>query len=142
MRLIEIDDAYGAWGVVVSKEFRATNFGGHKPSPANLHAAFPSIYGPVELDWMLRTAGSGLAAFPGLGYAAYFPAKFTWNVSSTLMGVYDEPNYNPFHNMFTWSYLKSPGVVTIWLWGRGKGNLRKIFAPAMSECECSLRAER
>ena len=121
-RLLEFDDQQSsARGVLFSSAYNSLN-GSELPG---LNATFETIGGPVDADWMLRTAGFGSGLVPGLSNAAYYVVKPAWNLvngASPTAGI-SEPGH-----------ANAPAAAQYWLTS-GK-SLREIFGPALKQCEC------
>jgi hypothetical protein len=90
-----------------------------------LNADFPTIGGPVDADWMLRSAAGGLGRVPGLSHAIYNSGKMIWNIAKRK---------NPLYNLNQAGNANAPSAARMWL-TEGK-TLSEIFEPALQECRC------
>ncbi len=89
-----------------------------------LDAAFPSIGGPVSIDWMMRSGGYGATSIPPMSLLSYSFGKQLWNLMSGT---------GPYTNISSPANLNAPTALTAWLYG-GK-SLEKMFGPALQECK-------
>ena len=90
-----------------------------------LDASFPSLGGPVSIDWMMRSAGAGATSLPGISFISYGIQKSWWNIANGNVpwtNMASEPNWN------------APSALSAWLYG--EQSLEQLFAPAMSQCGC------
>jgi len=108
----------------------------------DLNHDIPSIYGPVDVDWMLRLSYSQLmpllpGSIPSVGdpimgaaqaYSSYFPAKLGWNV---LRSFSDNWSFE-LGSIFQEANIAAPRVLAKWL--HGDKSLAEIFAPALAQC--------
>jgi len=121
-QLIEFDDQQSsALGTLYSHDYNALSFG---EKILNLNATFVTIGGPVDADWMLRSAAFGAGYFL-LSEAVYNAGKVFWNVvngSSPTRGM-SEPGHK-----------NAAAAAEAWL--RSGKSLREIFAPALKQCGC------
>ncbi|MDN4065774.1 MULTISPECIES: hypothetical protein [Ralstonia solanacearum species complex] len=90
-----------------------------------LDASFPSVGGPVSIDWMMRSAGGGATSMPIVNMVSYVAQKSAWNMLNLnvpWMNVNGDSNWNSFPALNSWIY--------------GNMSLAEIFAPALAQCEC------
>ena len=122
VKLIAFDDQQSsALGVLYSSNYNS--LGSALPG---LNASFQTVGGPVDGDWMLRSAGFGLGAVPGLANAAYNVMKPVWNFvqgASPNAGISDP------------SHANAPAAALYWL--TSGQSLRQIFAPVLEQCGCT-----
>ena len=108
-------------------------YSGDKAIPLN--ANYPSIYGPVDIDWMMRVTMGGLASIPGAGrgisWASYFAGKTFWN---TIRAFGDEYELE-YGSLFELGNYNSWLVANEWLqnWAL---TLEEIFRPSVEYCNC------
>ena len=107
-----------------------------KYNPANstllvpLNHDIPSIYGEVDVDWMLRVAWASGNEFTG--WLLYRTAKFYWNVIDPRQtGGWSARLSN--RSIIQSANEMAPYVAHKWL-GEGK-TLRQIFPPALTQCK-------
>ena len=124
--------------VIYSWKFNSLSF---SEDITALNAAFDSIYGPVDADWMLRSTLGGFGINPVTAYLTYFEGKFVWN---GVVGIADMINggkgQSPFIGMFDQSdHINAPLVAAKWLWS--PKTLEEIFAPALKKCEACFKGK-
>lgn len=124
MKLIELDDGQASpLGVTLSKQYNALSF---SEDILSLNSDFESIGGPVDIDWMLRSAGGSLACTPGGSHAVYGAGKVLWNTMRLR---------NPVENLTQSGNFNSASAARMWM---SEGvPLRQIFSPAVNECNCT-----
>jgi DNA-directed RNA polymerase subunit M/transcription elongation factor TFIIS len=118
-----------------------------KYNPANddllipLNHDIPSVYGLVDVDWMLRLTYTQVptiipsiispAIAEGLGilysHFNYLGAKTLWNILRSVSEVYDLE----FASVMQEANLNAPSVVVSWVHGE---SLDEIFKPALNKC--------
>ncbi len=122
--LIALDDeAASPRAVLYSPSFHSLSF---RDSILGLNENFESLAGPVDIDWMLRSAFYGVGALPGgplWTHGMYFGAKAVWNVASKR---------SPWSGMSEPGNRNAPLAAAMWLQEGMK--LREIFAPALETC--------
>nr|WP_318035792.1 RHS repeat-associated core domain-containing protein [Ralstonia pseudosolanacearum] len=72
-----------------------------------LDASFPSVGGPVSIDWMMRSAGGGMTSMPIGNMVSYLAQKSAWNMLNLnvpWMNVTGESNWNSFPALNSWIY--------------------------------------
>jgi hypothetical protein len=122
-RLIDFDARQDSpHGVLFSKNYHALSF---SDDIMGLNADFETIAGPVDADWMLRSAGWGLGHYKLFSHALYGGGKIAWNTARQR---------NPLENITQTGNLNAPAAATLWL-SEGRP-LSEIFAPALRECGC------
>jgi RHS repeat-associated protein len=122
-RLINFDNQQSSsLGVLFAWEYSPLNFFGG--DIMGLNCSFESIGGPVDIDWMLRTAGWGLGSVPGFSHAAYFFGKPLWNIVNGA--DYDKNISEP-------SHFHAPSAARYWM--NSGMPLEQLFAPAVEECK-------
>jgi hypothetical protein len=95
-----------------------------------LNHDIPTIYGDVDVDWMLRVAWASDNEFAG--WLLYRTAKFYWNVIDPRQtGGWDARLSN--RSIVQSANEMAPYVAHKWI-GEGK-TLRDIFAPALAKCK-------
>ena len=124
--------------VIYSWKFNSLSF---SEDITALNAAFDSIYGPVDADWMLRSTLGGFGINPVTAYLTYFEGKFVWN---GVVGIADMINggngQSPFIGMFDQpDHINAPLVAAKWLWS--PKTLEEIFAPALKKCEACFKGK-
>ncbi len=86
-----------------------------------LNHDIPSIYGNVDVDWMLRVATLARSQFAA--WFTYRYAKIAWNAVDRRRKGLDLPSlYDP-------ANMNAPYVAHQWL--AGESRLREIFKPAL-----------
>lgn len=135
VRLVEYEDQHGTLATVL----RYNPLNNDLLVPLNYD--IPSIYGDVDVDWMLRltytqipTFGSSIfspaiAQMMGLAlsHIHYLGAKAFWNIVRSISDRYDFE----LSSIFQTANIRAPAVVVHWIQGQ---RLRQIFAPALAQC--------
>lgn len=124
--LIAFEKLYG-------KYLTSMAYSGDKAIPLNDN--YPSIYGPVDIDWMMRVSMGGLAGVPGIGrgisWTSYFAGKTFWNTIRALGDAY-ELEYD---SLFELGNYNSWRIAAKWL-QNGDLTLEEIFKPSIDYCNC------
>jgi hypothetical protein len=119
--LVEFDAQQSSpLGTMYSANYNAFSF---SDPMLGLNTAFESIGGPVNIDWMLRSAGGGLGYVPGLSMGIYGTAKAMWNL---MNGNSPTTNINAAQN------INAPTAALYWL--QNGIPLSDLFAPALKQC--------
>ena len=94
-----------------------------------LNEDIPSIYGPVDVDWMLRVAPSCMSLLTG--YAFYAGAKTFWNTARGVLSWFtpDSPYSFGYGSIFQIGNRNAPRVAYAWL--RMDNTLEMLFKPAL-----------
>ena len=112
----------GKAGILFSSQYNSFN-GSALPA---LNATFESIGGPVDVDWMLRTASFGAGKVLGVSSAAYNIMKPVWNManqSSPTAGM-SEPGH-------------ATAAVAAFYWMNTQKTGKDMFSPALQQCDCT-----
>jgi len=91
----------------------------------DLNATFDSTVGPVDVDWMLRLSGLGMAYYPGSAKLDYSVLKRFWNIingASPTAGMNEPGHANAANAAYQWIHNAIP--------------LSDMFAPALKQCAC------
>jgi hypothetical protein len=91
-----------------------------------------SIFGPIDVDWMLRSSGFGMSGVPGVGgfsaWLDYRVEKFYWNIIRSFGGREIE-----FDSIFDPTNEMAPHAANRWL-SDDALTLERVFKPALDEC--------
>jgi hypothetical protein len=121
-KLINFDNQQSsAMGVLFSLKYNSVSM---SDDLLGLNCAFESIGGPVDIDWMLRTAFFGYGSVPGISHALYYVAKPIWNMLN---------GNSPFTNLFDPSHTNAPSAARYWM--NSGLSLSQMFAPAIETCK-------
>ena len=91
----------------------------------SLDAAYPSLGGPVSIDWMLRSGMGGLSRDNLDAKTAYSLGKMLNNAIHLN---------NPFTNFWGEANSNAPHAYTYWM--NNEITLEELFAPSVAECKC------
>lgn len=120
--LVAYADNNSKWATI--NKYNPINF---SPDMAALDAAFPSVGGPVSIDWMMRSAGPwGATSLPGLSYLAYGGAKSWWNVGNGNV---------PWLNLAGEANSNAPSALSHWYYSSDV-TLKEMFSESLKVCEC------
>ena len=103
-----------------------------KYNPLNNELVMPlndpcmSIYGPVDIDWMLRV-GPDLYLGDYLAWLSYRTMKFYWNVGRSMSDAYELE----FNSIYDEANENAPRVGRKWVTGQ---SLKTLFKPALEDC--------
>ncbi|MGZ5078426.1 MAG: hypothetical protein ACXWHZ_02655 [Usitatibacter sp.] len=120
----------GPGSILFSMDYHSANFGRGEASEniRGLNCPFDTTIGPVDADWMLRTALYGAAGDPGVAQGTFYAAKAGWNIRNGTA---------PWAEMGDASYRNAPDAATLFVLGYP---LRQLFDPARRKClPCSAK---
>ncbi|ULJ62249.1 RHS domain-containing protein [Wielerella bovis] len=89
-----------------------------------------SIYGKVDIDWMLRLSYSSISGGDFGAWLDYRVAKFYWNVGRSVSDEYELE----FHSITHPTNELAPYVSNRWL--NDNVPIETIFKPALDKCAC------
>jgi hypothetical protein len=90
-----------------------------------LNYDIPSIFGPVDVDWMFRVAWASGSEFAG--WMMYRTAKFYWNITDPRKTGWE--SRMDMRSIFQTANENAPRVAHQWL--STDLTLKQIFAPAL-----------
>ncbi|PIE48178.1 MAG: hypothetical protein CSA42_00255 [Gammaproteobacteria bacterium] len=108
--------------IVFSPEYHTLSF---KYDMLGLDYPFETAGGKVNPDWLLRSAGYGSGAFPGMTFLNYYGEKMAWNMMN---------GNNPFTNIQAEEHLNAAAAAMDWL--QGDITLNELFSDALNKCQC------
>ncbi len=123
LKIVDYEKKHGKFNTVMA--YNPLNF---SSDAVSLDAAYPSLGGPVSIDWMMRSGGFGITTLPGL-------PMFTYSLGKQVNNLIHRNN--PYTNIGGEANLNSPSAMSYWYYGEnGTVTLEKMFAPAIKECKC------
>jgi RHS repeat-associated protein len=126
-KLVEYDDKFGYFHT--TRKYHPLN----NKFLTTLNYDIPSIYGDVDVDWMLRLSYTQQISIErselddGFTYLNYVALKFAWNTGRAISSSYDLE----YKSILQFANANAPRVLIKW---RNGENLKEIFAPALEQC--------
>ena len=105
-----------------------------------LNAVYNSTYGPVDIDYMLRSTGFGLAGIQGrigqeIAFLEYWAIGSFWIGTRPILGyAFGIDEYKDFSasQLEGPAYIRAPVVASGWL--QGSQTLEDIFKSELDQC--------